>query len=117
LETVVTDLDMLRGSYRADGEASFSLSEWLPQSVRRLDLVQMNWTRSELQHLWDLHAAVLRGEFKELRELVVERSSGAKMTEAEQVALGVAWQEIEGFRYSLRETPWETRWEGNEWDD
>ncbi|KAK4446878.1 hypothetical protein QBC34DRAFT_143845 [Podospora aff. communis PSN243] len=117
LETVVTELEMLRGSNREEDEASISLPEWLPQSLKRLELVHMGWTQRELQQLWDLHAAVLRGEFKELRELVVEGSSDAKMTGAEQVALGVAWQEIEGFRYSLRETTRETRREGNEWDD
>ncbi|KAK0620643.1 hypothetical protein B0T14DRAFT_604199 [Immersiella caudata] len=104
LRTVAIGLPMLKG-FRTGSVPGTSLPKWLPRSVRKFGVVQRRLASLDVVNLWQLHAAVRRGEFSELKELEVSILGTADkfidVGPAEMVALGVAWREIEGFRYSF----------------
>lgn len=85
----------------------FPLATWLPASIKHLYLQRMMWIEGGFEPLWELRSASERGEFKELKEVVLNTYFFERhLTEDRRAALaaqGAASEEDEeGFRLVLR---------------
>ena len=91
-----------------------SIVDFLPSSVRRLRLLDVEGADAR-EGLWGLHAALRRGEFQHLEELVVnpgtprddpigrDQEYGWDDPGVAMAALGMAFWELEGLLFLLRD--------------